>query len=69
MADACPVMAHIICLQMMFNQDYLMRFVGMALSLSRERGEAVISEATWWDTDTRFPWPDGVRTREFWASV
>ena len=54
---------------MMFNQDYLMRFVGMALSLSRERGEAVISEATWWDTDARFPWPDGVRTREFWASV
>ena len=69
MADACPVMAHIICLQMMFNQDYLMRFVGMALSLSRERGEAVISETTWWDTDARFPWPDGVRTREFWASV
>ena len=69
MADFCPIMAHIICLQMMYNRDYLMRFVPMALELSQERGEEIISEATWQETDARFPWPDGVGTREFWANA
>ena len=69
MADFCPIMAHIICLQMMHNHDYLVSFVTMALKLSQERGEPVISEATWQDTDARFPWPDGVGTKAFWRSA
>ena len=69
MAEYCPVMAHIVCLQMMHNTDYLMQFVGGALSLSAARGEAVISEETWRDADARFPWPDGVGTRAFWANA
>lgn len=69
MAEYCPVMAHIVCLQMMHNTDYLMQFVGMAIALSTERGETVISEATWRDADARFPWPDGVGTGEFWKNA
>lgn len=66
MADYCPIMAHIICLQMMHNQDYLVGFVEKASALSRLRGESAISERTWQDMDAAFPWPDGVGTKEFW---
>lgn len=66
MADFCPVMARIACIQMMTNTDYLVPFVGRASALSRERGEARISLKTWQDTDAAFPWPDGVGTAEFW---
>lgn len=66
MADYCPIMAHIICLQMMHNQDYLVSFVERASALSRSREENVISAKSWADTDAHFPWPDGVSTREFW---
>ena len=66
MADFCPIMAHITCLQMMQNTDYLVDFVNRALKLSEERGESVISETTWKDIDSAFPWPDGVSTAEFW---
>ena len=66
MADYCPIMAHIICQQMMDNQDYLVRFVQNALALSHARGESIISEQTWQDTDAGFDWPDGIDTAAFW---
>lgn len=66
MADFCPVMAHIICLQMMDNQDYLVQFVTQARALSKVRGEAQISLRTWQDTDAAFSWPDGRDTAAFW---
>lgn len=66
MADFCPTMAHIICLQMSLNQDFLVRFVQSASALSKARGESVISERTWLDTDAAFDWPDGAGTAEFW---
>jgi len=66
MADYCPIMAHITCLQMMNNTDYLVSFVAKAQTVSKSRGEDVISENTWKDTDTSFRWPDGVGTAEFW---
>lgn len=66
MAEFCPIMAHITCLQMMQNSDYLIDFVSRALTLSKERKESVISEKTWKDIDSAFPWPDGVSTAAFW---
>lgn len=66
MADYCPVMAHLICLQMSLNQDFLVQFVAQAQALSRARGETVISEATWHDADAAYAWPDGVGTAEYW---
>lgn len=66
MADYCPVMAHIACLQMVTNTDYLVPFVREASALSRKRGETRISQKTWQDTDAAFPWPDGVGTAAFW---
>ena len=69
MADYCPVMAHIICLQMMHNQDYLVRFVAGAQALSRARGESMISEQTWLDADAAFDWPDSVSTAQFWKAI
>jgi len=68
MAETCPIMAHIICLQMMTNTDYLVRFVAEAQALSKSRGETVISEDTWKDVDSAYPWPDGVDTANFWKS-
>ena len=66
MADFCPIMARIACLQMMHNQDYLVRFVRQALDASKKKGEASISEQTWKETDAAFSWPDGATTAEFW---
>ncbi|MBR5301371.1 MAG: metallophosphoesterase [Clostridia bacterium] len=66
MADYCPIMAHLICLQMSLNQDFLVGFVQDALALSRARRESVISEQTWQDTDASFSWPGGVGTADFW---
>ena len=66
MADYCPIMAHIICLQMMHNQDYLVRFVEGALAISRARGEGMISEQSWRDADAAFDWPGGTDTAAFW---
>ncbi|MBQ7885381.1 MAG: metallophosphoesterase [Clostridia bacterium] len=66
MADYCPVMAHLICLQMTRNQDFLVRFVQSALTISRARGESIISSQSWLDTDAAFDWPDGVSTAQFW---
>lgn len=69
MAEFCPIMAHISCLQMMRNRDYLMQFVPLAREISGRKGEACVSEASWREADAQFAWPDGVRTREFWATV
>lgn len=66
-AAYCPIMAHISCLQMMHNTDYLVGFVDKAQALSKARGETVISEKTWQDIDASYPWPDGVNTKAFWA--
>ena len=66
MVDACPVMSHLICLQMMFNRDYLVGFVAGAEHMSKSRGENIISQKTWMDTDATFGWPDGVGTADFW---
>jgi len=65
-ADYEPIMAHIICLQMMHNQDYLVRFVKDALSISRVREETMISDRSWRDADAAFDWPDGTDTAAFW---
>ena len=66
LAEACPTMAHIICLQMMHNQDYLVRFVAGAQVISRANGEAQISPQSWAEMDAQFHWPDGVSTQAFW---
>ena len=66
MVDACPIMAHITCLQMMTNTDYLVGFVAKAQALSKSRGEDMISETTWKDIDAAFAWPDNIGTSEFW---
>lgn len=66
MADFCPIMAHIICLQMTHNQDFLVGFVEKAIRLSRARGESAVSHRTWQDIDAAFDWPDGVGTAAFW---
>lgn len=66
MAEACPIMAHLISLQMTTNQDFLVGFVQRALALSRERGETAVSLRTWQDTDRAYPWPDGVGTAAYW---
>lgn len=66
MAEYCPVMAHIICLQMMHNEDFLVRFVGDAQAISKGRGESIISPASWLAADASFAWPDGVDTSAFW---
>ena len=65
-AKACPIMARVICMQMEQNHVYMLRFVDMALSLSRQKGEAQISPETWQETDRAFGWPDGLTAEEFW---
>ena len=69
MADFCPIMAHLICLQMTLNQDFLVRFVESALVLSEARGERSISRETWQDADAAFDWPDGVGTAAYWRKA
>ena len=66
MAEYCPIMAHLICLQMTRNQDFLVGFVKKALALSEARGESTVSRRTWQDTDTAFDWPDGEGTAAYW---
>lgn len=69
MADYCPVMAHIACLQMQHNHDYLVEFVTCARALSKARGETQMSMNTLWDADGLFAWPDGIATAQFWKSI
>jgi len=69
MAQFCPIMAHIICLQMMRNEDHICGFVDLAVKLSKEKGEALVSQQTWETADSLYPWPGGVRTAEFWRQA
>lgn len=66
MAAFCPIMAHIACLQMQHNHDYLVGFVTRAATKARMRKEAHISRETWVETDAEYSWPDGIGTAEFW---
>lgn len=66
MAEHCPIMAHIACLQMMQNRDYLVPFVRRALALSAARDESQVSLQTWQETDAATVWPDGEGTAAFW---
>ena len=66
MVEICPVMAHIACKQMELNHDFLVPFVTLAGQISKEKGEAQISEESWKEADARYPWPDGVSTAAFW---
>lgn len=68
MAAFCPVMARIACLQMTRARDFLVPFVTEARGRALSRGEAAISDKTWRETDAAFPWPDGLRTEEFWKT-
>ncbi len=68
MADYCPIMAHISCMQMTYNQDFLVRFVAGAQAISKARGESCISPESWKAMDKRFDWPDGMDTDAFWKS-
>jgi len=66
MADFCPIMAHISCMQMTHNQDFLVPFVERAQAMSKARAETHISEQTWRDMDEIFAWPDGRNTTQYW---
>jgi len=67
MAKFCPVMAHIICLQMERNVDILCDFVVRAFAIANRKGETTITEAIWQQADAAYPWPDSQSTRAFWA--
>lgn len=67
MKDFCPIMSHIICLQMESNQDFLLPFVALAHRLAKEKNETRISMETWRQADGLFDWPDGKKTSAFWA--
>lgn len=68
MADFCPVMAHIACVQMERQQDILVPFVTQARRVAAAKGEQDVSYATWQETDASFPWPGGVGTAAFWRA-
>ncbi|MCI7736993.1 MAG: metallophosphoesterase [Clostridiales bacterium] len=68
MADFCPVMAHIACVQMERQQDILVPFVTQARRIAAAKGEQDVSHATWRETDASFPWPGGVGTAAFWRA-
>lgn len=65
-ADCCPIMAHITCLQLQNNYDYLNDFVGKARALQALKKETAMSMETWQETDRYFNWADGISTAEFW---
>ena len=69
MAEYCPIMAHLICLQMTLDVNFIVDFVEKALALSSARGERVISLKTWQDADAAFDWPDGVGTAAYWREA
>ena len=69
MAEQCPVMARLICLQMESNVDYLLKFLALALPISESRGEERVSLSSWQLADARFDWPDGKTTAAFWREV
>ena len=65
-AEACPIMAHVTCLQLQNNYDYLSEFVGKARALQVLKKETAMSMETWQETDRYFNWVGGVSTAEFW---
>ena len=65
-AEACPIMAHVTCLQLQNNYDYLSEFVGKARALQALKKETAMSMETWQETDRYFNWVGGVSTAEFW---
>ena len=69
LADFCPIMSRVSCMQAMRNQSVLMPFVRQAMALSHEREEEHMSLATWQEADARFPWPDGLSTAAFWRQA
>ena len=69
MADFCPTVARIACTQMTIARDQLVSFVALASGISKERGEPVISPASWEAADRAFRWPDGKSTAEFWRTA
>lgn len=66
MAEFCPIMARIACMEMTHNREYLVDFVRRAARLSKSRGEEKISRDSWVQTDREYPWADGLSTAEFW---
>ncbi len=66
MAEYEPVMAHIACMQMTYNHDFLVPFVTMARRMAEARGESEISREVWAACDAAFDWPGGVGTAAFW---
>ena len=69
MAEQCPVMARLICLQMEDNFDYLLRFLHVAFPISQARGEERMSRESWLLADERFDWPDGRTTAAYWKEA
>ena len=67
-AEACPIMAHVTCLQQQRNFDFLVPFVTLARRLSAEKREAEVSRETWAQADAMFDWPDGLSTAQFWRA-
>ena len=65
-AEACPIMARVICTQMETAHALLVPFVEHADALAKARGERVMSPETWREADRTFPWPDGRTTAAFW---
>ena len=68
MIDFCPIMARIALIQMTHNCDLIVDFVARASALSKERGEAHITQTTWEEADRRYSWPDGMTTAAFWSA-
>lgn len=66
MADFCPIMARIACMEMTDNREYLVKFVARAQALSKEKREAHITPETWSQTDRDYPWADGLTAAQFW---
>ena len=67
-AEACPIMAHVTCLQQQRNFDFLVPFVTLARRLSAEKHEAEVSRKPWAQADAMFDWPDGLSTAQFWRA-
>ena len=68
MLNFCPIMARIALIQMTHNCDLIVDFVARASALSKERGEAHITQTTWEEADRRYSWPDGMTTAAFWSA-
>lgn len=68
MADCCPIMARVICMQMTYNRDFLVSFVNHAFALAKAKGETGMSEATWAQADATYPWADGMTAQRFWEA-